>query len=243
MYRIGSICCLQVCDAEELKRAKKSIEKAGNFQPREQRFIKRCFLRACSAMRSAHSCVSPRNVVERLVRLGQKSLELERFSMLFLLTYTFLLRLPSEALPCRAHAGGSCVEVQTDKLLIKLARRKNCPRGSVMQRGCWCSTAPLLCPVHCLGRWIKGRTAGEKLFSGITASKALSALRDMLSSLEVVGAGEYRTHDLRRGHAQDLAESGNIDMEGVLSLCVCCHEKAPRCGKSWRPGNGEAQPF
>ena len=49
---------------------------------------------------------------------------------------------------------------------------------------------------------------GECLFQDITAAKALATLRLLLASVGVAQAGEYRTHDLRRGHALDLQLSG-----------------------------------
>ena len=42
----------------------------------------------------------------------------------------------------------------------------------------------------------------------MTPNAALGSLRDMLSFLEVPEARHYRTHDLRRGHAEDLKLSG-----------------------------------
>ena len=67
--------------------------------------------------------------------------EYRRHALLYLLTYAFLLRLPSEALP--AVAGGEGVEgqavlaCQEEKLTLPLKRRKNKPQGSCLTRGCW----------------------------------------------------------------------------------------------------------
>ena len=55
--------------------------------------------------------------------------------------------------------------------------------------------------------------------AGVTASTAWSALRDMLGQLRVDRASEYRTHDLRRGHAKDLQMSG-VTFEGVFGGVV-----------------------
>ena len=46
------------------------------------------------------------------------------------------------------------------------------------------------------------------LFEGISAPDALKVLRLVLAELSVKDAVQYRTHDFRRGHAQDLVESG-----------------------------------
>ena len=44
--------------------------------------------------------------------------------------------------------------------------------------------------------------------SGISAANALQALTTVLERLRVANAKDYRTHDLRRGHALDLQLSG-----------------------------------
>ena len=46
------------------------------------------------------------------------------------------------------------------------------------------------------------------MFGCVTAANALSTLRFILVQMGVEQASDYRTHDLRRGHAQDLVESG-----------------------------------
>ena len=45
---------------------------------------------------------------------------------------------------------------------------------------------------------------------------ANSDLRSLLHLLDVPRAGEYRSHDLRRGHAQDIAKSGKRGWEAHL---------------------------
>jgi len=49
---------------------------------------------------------------------------------------------------------------------------------------------------------------GTQPFAHIKAAQALLALREMLGELGVPGAGAYRTHDFRRGHAEDLRLGG-----------------------------------
>ena len=53
----------------------------------------------------AHVLLWYREVVQKLVELGRARSEFEEYSLLFLLTYAFLLRLPSEALPLTAMKG------------------------------------------------------------------------------------------------------------------------------------------
>ena len=64
------------------------------------------------------------------------------------------------------------------------------------------------CPVHILTPLIFQCDSGERLFRGITAAGALDALRAMLTGIGVSAPEQYRTHDLRRGHALDLQLSG-----------------------------------
>ena len=79
--------------------------------------------------------------------------------MLFLCSYTFLLRLPSEALPIkiqkdeRVH-GQAVLKTVGDKLILSLARRKNKERGSVLERGetsVWCLCQMIACIVEAAG--------------------------------------------------------------------------------------------
>ena len=65
-----------------------------------------------------------------------------------------------------------------------------------------------LCPRHVVGAWAMSHQEGSRLFGGITGSSALACLREMLSVLGVERSHEFRTHDLRRGHAKDLQLSG-----------------------------------
>ena len=64
------------------------------------------------------------------------------------------------------------------------------------------------CPVHVLGVYFESLACGSAPFAAKTPSSALGSLRDMLSFLNVPDAGQFRTHDLRRGHAEDLKLSG-----------------------------------
>ena len=67
--------------------------------------------------------------------------EFKPYAFLYLFTYVFLLRLPSEALPAIAGGPGieghSVLECRGDKITVKLRSRKNRPQGSCLERGCW----------------------------------------------------------------------------------------------------------
>eukprot|EP00973_Karenia_brevis_P051808 7197956-Karenia_brevis.AAC.1 len=71
-----------------------------------------------------------RDTVEKIVGLTKTSPSSMLFGMLFLLTYVYLLRLPSEALLLQVKAGPYNVNLVGEELVITLARRKNRPGGS-----------------------------------------------------------------------------------------------------------------
>ena len=124
------------------------------------------------------------------------------------MTYAFLLRMPSEAIPARARVGERCLRLERGSLVLHLSRRKNKPEGSRLVRGCWCKESKTTCPLHVLGPWLEDCTDGSPLFPSVTAAGALRVLRTMLADLAFPHAAEYRTHDFRRGHAKDLQVSG-----------------------------------
>ena len=139
-----------------------------------------------------------------------------RYSMLYLLAYTFLLRLPSEALPAVCGnigmADSGCeqavVYLDGDVLCLRLKCRKNKQEGSLLKRECWCNSCPATCPVHRLWPYLLSCGLGQKPFAGITPANALTRLRCCLTELRIPEARYYRTHDFRRGHAQDMVEQG-----------------------------------
>ena len=62
--------------------------------------------------------------------------------------------------------------------------------------------------MHVLGNFVQSTREGERVFPNCTAPQALETLRFVLVQLGVKDAAQYRTHDLRRGHARDLQVSG-----------------------------------
>ena len=156
----------------------------------------------------SHSYCQCRELLTKILRVCLKEPPLVPYGMVYLLSYVFLLRMPSEALPVRAVHGEFRLQKEGEFLALHLARRKNKPGGSQLLRGCWCTQCKITCPVHVLGPWLNATAAGELLFPGVTAASALRTLRAILMKLSIPDAGEYRTHDLRRGHAKDLQLSG-----------------------------------
>ena len=186
-------CSVQAFSDPAVLRAKLSINDAVDFERRPPMFLQQPLVRA-------------------LVVLGRERPEFETYSMLFLCTYVFLLRLPSEALPLLAHGGDFSLasgDAHGSRVLVlSLKRRKNRPRGSRLSRGCWCKKDKDTCPVHVLLPWLLRLPPGATLFPGISPWGALRTMRRMLVILEVPDAGKYCVHDFRRGHALDLQLSG-----------------------------------
>lgn len=184
-------------ECRDIKRAHIAIRKRNNFVPRRKLFIQRA-------------------LVGKLLSLVAKGKLAEEYAMLFLFTYVFLLRLPSEALPCTKVLGDALGDAQSQvwcdgvELHLQLKRRKNMEAGSHMSRKCWCSTDPGTCPVHVLGRYFAELPVGDQPFAGISAGRALRKLREALELFSATRKDSciYRCHDLRRGHAKDLVESG-----------------------------------
>ena len=159
--------------------------------------------------------VLSRQQIESMLRWAETEEDITHsaMAMLFLVTYVFLLRLPSEALPIEVgrvpgKQQQAVLEMDDGKLILTLMRRKNRPAGSRLEHTCWCKESCRTCPVHVLGPAVRGIQPGTALFGGFTAAGANSALKEMLGKIGIPKAKEYRTHDIRRGHARDLQLSG-----------------------------------
>ena len=152
-------------------------------------------------------------IIEKMVDFAKANVGYNPFVFLFAITYIFLLRLPSEALPmcagpCDDNNAQSVLSLENGELVLRLKRRKNRPLGGTLKRACWCSTAPKICPVHVFGRSISKVQGGVRIFPSITVARALTTLRFLLEKIGVEEPRDYRTHDLRRGHVLDLQQSG-----------------------------------
>ena len=127
-------------------------------------------------------------------------------------SYAFLLRVPSEAIPICAHSASNCnapvMTVSEHELVLSLPKRKNRRTPSVLRRRCWCQQCEATCPVHVLGPYFRALAPGEQPFVKFRPCSALRELRALLEHLQVPDAHTYRTHDLRRGHAEDLRNNG-----------------------------------
>ena len=61
--------------------------------------------------------------------------------------------------------------------------------------------------MHVLGKYFLDCGPASKPFACFDARSALAILRGWLSHLKVNEASKFRTHDLRRGHARDMARN------------------------------------
>lgn len=177
-----------------MKRASKAITARALFQPRCKMWI-----------------TLP--LIEKMFEWGKQNKGFNRLLMLFSLSYVFMLRLPSEALPMvvgplPTFEAQSILVAESDKLTLHLKRRKNRPLGGKLCRECWCSTSASTCPVHVLGKSVSRVPPGTAMFSNITGRVANQKLRYILEMIKVADAQKFRSHDLRRGHALDMQKSG-----------------------------------
>ena len=75
----------------------------------------------------------------------------------------------------------------------------------------------LTCPVHMFGSVVATLRPGAVIFDGLTADAARRTLRTMLGAVGVVDAGVYGTHDLRRGHVDDMLRAGSSMLEVLVA--------------------------
>lgn len=136
--------------------------------------------------------------------------------MLMLMSYTFMLRVPSEAVGAMysgerfdANAAASVI-VDGARVGVQLARRKNWQQGAPpLFLSCWCSGSPRTCPVHVLAPWLQNLGAGSRLFPHLRPDQAVARVRRALTACGIADADAYGTHDLRRGHALDRVKNGD----------------------------------
>jgi hypothetical protein len=96
-----------------VKRAMVGIVKRQLSTPRPKHFIDRCL--AVTTCERVFACGCVRTVVTNMVLAVQRGLEDQTLSMLWLVSYTFLLRLPSEV--------GACIQSPGIDLCLCVGRR------------------------------------------------------------------------------------------------------------------------
>ena len=181
-------------EPELMKIAKSAISKRAQFAPRPAMFLRL-------------------SVVQKLMRLAIKHRDRDA-AMLYLASYAFLLRVPSEAFSIAKYSSGvvrgenSVMYVCDNQLHLKLLKRKNKQHGSLLKRACWCDSCKETCPVHVLGKFIEELPEGEQPFRKFSPGIVLEHLRARLKVLKIEDWWQYRSHDFRRGHARDLQARG-----------------------------------
>ena len=140
--------------------------------------------------------------------------------LLYCLAYAFMLRVPSELLPLSVDCNGmterdeaskvhASIQTGAGTVRIHLASRKNAQWGATLTRHCWCARSKLTCPVHTVLELCGEMADGWAIFRGLTASAATKTLRRHLQSVGFTKVEEVTLHAFRRGHAQDMADSGS----------------------------------
>ena len=172
-----------------------------------------------------HNSLEPR-ISDRIIRKEGWDSE---FARLCYVTYLFTLRLPSEAVPLvRATTDDRLLtsecststnlfglrEFQGEqRLVIKLAHRKNTRNAFIATRPCFCGQNALLpkhnFPIHRFWQAVLGHThPGMPLFPLFQGENFPRALRAVLKKLHTPESDRYSSHCFRRGAATAILNSG-----------------------------------
>ena len=133
------------------------MDAAGNFVRRERNFIQM-------------------QMVKEMVVWSESHEFTRRYVLLFLFSYSFLLRTPSEALPVRIGKDKGDTNCNAflfkdgDQLVLTLRRRKNKPQGSRLVRKCTCHRCKVTCVFHQIGSMMERTVDGARLFDGMSSS-------------------------------------------------------------------------
>ena len=159
-----------------LRRAKGAIIKRMMSSTRPKQFIQR-------------TCLY--NMVDGV----RKDIESQSYAMLWLAAYSFMLRVPSEALKMKKGGDGttghSVIVAESDKCIaLHLASRKNRQRGSVVRRFCTCkqeeAVSHPLCVVHTLWNgFFAHMQPGDQPWAVLTPGEVNLHLRATLRKLGV----------------------------------------------------------
>ena len=87
-----------------------------------------------------------------------------------------------------------------------------CPR-TLLQVLTGCLVVALLSSFQLLVLTVRSLPVGSAPFAGISSQSALSDLRVVMASIGAEKANLCRTRDLRRGHAQDIVDTGGAKAE------------------------------
>ena len=219
------------CDTLIIRRAKGAIVKRQMWTPR---YVAACICALAGCSRGSldrHKLFLQRLIVSNLVLSPGSQAGAFSFSILWLVSYTFLLRVPSEAMPiCKCDSSVEHSEEHAAlyiehgrALCLRLKSRKNAPRGCVLKRYCTCSEEypDHMCPIHVAwDKYFAALESGAKPWAAHSPGYATTRLRSALQELQVhshlcapapawvcdatqvPNCALYGLHDLRRGHAK-----------------------------------------
>ena len=149
------------------------------------------------------------------------------------MSYVFILRLQSEALPARraslddellkrpplsgdSHAliGHRILPGRSERIVLKLRTRKATRGGAVLMRPCFCDGGDLggmgICPVRDFGPAVCASSLwGGFLSPSLRSKKTNRMLKGMLRPTKVDQADSYSTRAFRRGASAELKNSGS----------------------------------
>ena len=123
----------------------------------------------------------------------------------------FLFRVQSEMVPLcvspyqlGTHSG---IEFRKSRVCVTLARRKNAPQRTYLERDCTCKLqGDALCAYHSLRRAVtRAQAAGRSRVFSFSYASFASATKYYAARAGVMHVG---THAFRRGMAQDMAAQG-----------------------------------
>ena len=158
------------------------------------------------------------NQIHRIVAVADE-LKLVDFSLFVLISWEFLLRCQSEAIPLMSGSASDAVGLPLDRhsgvwiddqnqLCLKLQRRKNRPQGSLLRRPCTCGKVlSKVCVVCRVRAKLRTHVTSARLWE-FTAASALKQLRRVLVLLAADNAASYTLKAFRAGKATALAVSG-----------------------------------
>lgn len=160
------------------------------------------------------------------------------FARLAYVTFLFLPRLPSGPLPLHraltderllssdspsSHAVIGLVDLNgQQRLIIKLASRKNQRHTFTATRPCFCRTYALLpkhnCPIRVF--WddvIRNTLPGDALFPGLQGGNVNRIVKTVFDRVEIQDAERYTSHCFRLGAANAILHSGSTLAEILLT--------------------------
>ena len=147
-------------------------------------------------------------------------------AVLYLLSYWFLLRVPSEGLPARFGSDGTPIDQRTGKtfyfkdggqtICMEADRRKNKDEPTDMWRRCVCKRSATVCPVHATAGFFETEAYGNAPFERITPRFFNASLRRRIQMLGVAKHQTFTSKTFRRGHTQDIHRRGGTAYEILM---------------------------